>query len=157
MVSNLLVAMVDVRRDVAFLLTDDAANPLAAAATASTSASRFEGRGVPRNQALEIDLRRALTASIASVADVVDLPTLAERRSPDPALTIHAPAAGDAPEVLGSPALDTAGTVVGMRNGITRAARPLSWVVALDEIDWMPPIQNETEMDRLATLTTVLW
>jgi hypothetical protein len=154
--SNLLVTMVDVSRDVVFLTSGDVlAGPLPG--SAPTPVNRPAGMRAAEDRSFVVDLRRAPVAELASIVSADDLATLRERRSPDPRITIYAATAAGAPEIFGAPVFDAAGAIVGMRNGITRATGPTSWVVPLDEIDWMPPVQNETAMDRLAALTTLLW
>jgi hypothetical protein len=153
--SNLVVTMVDVGRDVAFLTSaDDSLTALLASTPAPVDRS---GAKPADDRAMVVDLRKAPLLDLASIVWGDDLTALRERRSPDPRIRVRDAAAAGAPETLGAPAVDAAGAIVGVRNGITRAARPVSWVLPLDELDWMPPVQNETEMDRLATLTTLLW
>ena len=154
--TNLLVTLVDVARDVAFLTSSDV--PLSTLfEPAPRRVDRRTGAPAAEDHALVVDLRRVPVAALGSIVSADDLAVLRDRRSPDPRITIHAAAAAGAPEILGAPVFDAAGAIVGVRNGITRVTSPTSWVVPLDEIDWMPPVQNETAMDRLAALTTVLW
>jgi hypothetical protein len=152
--SSLLVTMVDVARDVAFLTSVD--DSVAVLGPTPRPVDRSTAKPVD-DRAVVVDLGQAPVSDLASIVGGDDLTAIRERRSPDPRIRVHAPAAAGAPDTLGTPVIDAAGTIVGVRNGITRAARPLSWVLPLDELNWMPPVQNETEMDRLATLTTLLW
>ena len=154
--SNLLVTMVDVARDVAFLTSGDVL-PAPLLGSTPTPVNRPAGTHATEDRSLVVDLRQAPAVELASLVSPDDFATLRERRSPDPRIPIYAATAAGAPEVFGAPVFDAAGAIVGVRNGVRPATGPIGWVVPLDEIEWMPPVQNETAMDRLAALTTLLW
>lgn len=135
------IARVDVGRDVAFLTGD------------TLRGARLE-RGPPGKGA-----RPGLeTVAVRSILPDDVRSAVADRRSPSLQTLVLAWPTAEGPPDFGAPVVDAAGSIVGVENGVHAAVGLIAWIVPYRDIQWMPPVQNETEMDRLATLSTApLW
>ena len=137
---GLEIAMVDVSRDVAFLSSD----ALRTDRSLRVSASPPSVAG-------------ADAVPIRDLATADQLAALTDRRSPRPEIVVFHRAGSSHHDNFGAPVLDGAGAIVGVENGVDGASGSLGWVVAYQGIEWTPPVQNEPEMDRLASLSSPLW
>ncbi len=139
-VSGLEIASVDVSRDVAFLSRE----------TPSTARFLRAGVGPP-------SIGGSRTVPIAALVPADELAVLGDRRSPRPEVAVFGPTRTSNPRDFGAPVLDAAGAVVGVENGVAGAFGPIGWVIPWQDIEWSPPVQNETEVDRLASQRSPLW
>ena len=139
-VRGLEITRVDVPRDVAFL-----------------SSSTLRTDRALSHAALPPSMATVDALPIRDLVTVDQLAALADRRSPKPEVFVRHLTGGVRPQSFGAPVLDPAGFVVGMENGVTGPSGAVAWVVAFQDLEWTPPVQNETEIDRLAGLTSPLW
>ena len=139
-VGGLEIARVDVARDVAFLSSETLRTDRALPVSAS-----------PRPVA------GAESVPIMDLATADQLAALTDRRSPKPEILVFHLARGPHQPNFGAPVLDGAGSIVGVENGVAGPSGSIGWVVAYEGIEWTPPVQNEPEMDRLASLRSPLW
>ena len=137
-VSGLYLSMVDVSRDVAFLTSDALRTDRSLRAAAGPSS-----------------IARAEAVAIGDLATSDQLTLLADRGSPRPEIVVFRPSTSR-PD-FGAPVLDAAGSIIGVENGLAGEAGVVGWVIAYQSIDWIPPVQDETQVDRLASLSTPLW
>ncbi len=156
------ITRVDVSRDAAFLSSDSMQGEGMLRA-ASDSAPMTDVEAVGPGASVALEPRRRLTFRVGHavrVAEIVSGDTAAalrERRSPDPGILVFSLAEAADRHDFGAPILNPAGLVVGVENGVLDGTGTAGWVVASRDIEWTPPVQNETQMDRLAALSAPLW
>jgi hypothetical protein len=139
-VAGLYLELVDVSRDVAFLSSDTLRTDRSLRATAG-----------------QAPLAGTDAVAIRELVTMEQVAALTDRRSPRPEVLVLRRSDGSRPPDFGAPMLDATGAIVGVENGLAGETGTVGWVVAYRSIEWIPPVQDETEVDRLASLSTPLW